>query len=194
VHGTNIFVLDKDSTNSLDTIAITKRAPLHNKATRELHDGYDAFISNIPGVALMVQQADCQAVLLFDPTQKVVANIHCGWKGSINNIIGKTVATMTNRFEVNPSNLLAGVSPSLGPCCAEFINYKTELPSSFWDYQVKPNYFDFWQISKDQLQEAGVQAGNIQISSICTACNSDWFSYRREQETGRFCSVIGLSS
>jgi YfiH family protein len=139
-----------------------------------------------------VQQADCQAVLLFDPVKKVVANIHCGWRGSVDNIIGKVIATMTDSFNVNPANLLAGISPSLGPCCAEFINYRTELPSSFWSYQVKPNYFDFWQISKDQLQGAGVNADKIETSSICTACNNDWFSYRRDKATGRFCSVISI--
>lgn len=193
VHGTEILVLDKDSSKSHEIIATAKKTVLSSKRTHELHDGYDAFISNIPGVALMVQQADCQAVLLFDSRKKVVANIHCGWRGNVNNIIGKTVATMINRFKVKPKNLLAGISPSLGPCCAEFINYKTELPPSFWHYQVKPNHFDFWGISKDQLQDAGIQAGNIEISSICTACNNDWFSYRRDKETGRFGSVIGLS-
>jgi polyphenol oxidase len=185
VHGTEILVLDKDSTSSHE---------IKTAVICEAYDGYDAFICNIPGAALMVQQADCQAVLLFDPRKKVVANIHCGWRGSVSNIIGKTIAKMTDRFKVNPENLLAGVSPSLGPCCAEFINYKTELPQSFRRYQVKPSYFDFWGISKDQLQDAGIQADNIEISSTCTACSSDWFSYRREQETGRFCSVIGLSS
>ena len=183
VHGTEILILDKNTTNLLES-----------SATHEHYDGYDAFISNIPGVALMVQQADCQAVLLFDPIQKVVANIHCGWRGSVDNIIGKVVAAMAATFGVNPENLLAGISPSLGPCCAEFVNYKTELPEAFWPYQVKPNYFDFWTISKNQLQEADVQAGNIEIPSICTACNSDWFSHRRNKETGRFCSVIGLKS
>lgn len=182
VHGTEILVLDKDTTNSHEIIA-----------THEFHDGYDSLISNIPGVALMVQQADCQAVMLVDPQKKVVANVHCGWRCSVDNIIGKTVTKMQHQFGVNPKEILAGISPSLGPCCAEFINFKTELPSPFWDYQIKPNYFDFWQISKDQLQKAGVQDGNIEISSICTACNCDWFSYRREQETGRFCSVIGLT-
>lgn len=192
VHGTEILVLDKDSSNAHKIIATAQRSSLNSNVTNELQDGYDAFISNIPGVALMVQQADCQAIMLFDPIQKVVANIHCGWRGSVDNIIGKVVATMAAQFSVNHKNILAGISPSLGPCCAEFINYKTELPAAFWHYQIKPRHFDFWSISKDQLQEAGVQAGNIEISSICTACNSDWFSYRREKETGRFCSVIGL--
>ena len=192
VHGTEILLLDKDSNHSREIIATAKRSVCDNKAPHELHDGYDSFISNIPGVALMVQQADCQAVLLFDPIQKIVANIHCGWRGSVNNIIGKTVAKMQNHFGVNPKKIVAGISPSLGPCCAEFIHFKSELPPPFWDYQIKPNYFDFWEISKDQLQETGVPADNIEISSICTACNSDWFSYRRDKETGRFCSIIGL--
>jgi len=192
VHETEILVLDKNSATSHENIATTKRTILGSNISNDLHDGYDAFISNIPGVSLMVQQADCQAVLIFDPVQKVVANIHCGWRGSVNNIIGKTIVKMADIFKINPKNLLAGVSPSLGPCCAEFINYKTELPQSFWDYQIKPNYFDFWKISANQLQKAGVQTGNIENSSICTACNNDWFSYRREKETGRFCSVIGI--
>ncbi len=192
VHGTEVLLLDKISANSHETKTTVTRPTHWNAAICEQYDGYDAFISNIPGVALMVQQADCQAVLLFDPVQKIVANIHCGWRGSVNNIIDQTVAKMQKQFGVNPKKILAGISPSLGPCCAEFIHFKSELPPSFWEYQTRPNYFDFWEISKDQLQAAGIDAANIEISSICTACNSDWFSYRRDKETGRFCSVIGL--
>ncbi|MBU0968219.1 MAG: peptidoglycan editing factor PgeF [Proteobacteria bacterium] len=156
--------------------------------------GCDAFITNVAGVALLIQQADCQAIMLFDPQRQVAANIHCGWRGSVNNIIAATIRVMAEEFATDPGHLLAAISPSLGPCCAEFINYEQELPGHFHPFQVKPNYFDFWAISRCQLQETGVKPTNIFTTAICTVCDPNWFSYRREKKTGRFCSVIGVRS
>ena len=56
--------------------------------------GYDALMTNIPGLGLMIQQADCQAIMLYDPEHAAVANIHSGWLGSVANIIGKTVTAI----------------------------------------------------------------------------------------------------
>lgn len=154
--------------------------------------GYDALITNQPGAALLIQLADCQAVMLFDPAQKVVANIHCGWRGNVADIITETIDKMAERFGCRSADLHALISPSLGPCCAEFKNWQQEFPRSFYKYQVSPNYFDLWAVSRDQLCRAGVRPGNIHTCSICTKCNPEWFSYRREQETGRFGALIGL--
>jgi YfiH family protein len=156
--------------------------------------GCDAFITNIAGVGLMIQQADCQAVMLFDPHRQVAANIHCGWRGSVDNIICTTIRVMTKEFATDPSHLLAAISPSLGHCCAEFVHYEQELPGHFHPFQVKSNYFDFTAISRYQLQEAGVKPANISATAICTVCDPNWFSYRRERKTGRFCSVIGIKN
>jgi len=155
-------------------------------------EGFDALVTNVVGVGLLIQQADCQAVLLFDPVQKVIGIVHVGWRGSVAGIISATISTMTTVFATDPADLMAAISPSLGPCCAEFVNFHTELPRSFHGYQVRPNYFDFWAISRDQLCGAGVRPANISIAEICTCCNSDYFSYRRDRQTGRFGSVIGL--
>lgn len=154
--------------------------------------GYDALVTNQPGIGLLIQQADCQAVLLHDPVRNVVAAIHAGWRGSVANTIGKTIRTMTERFGTTPGDLVAGISPSLGPCCAEFVNYRTELPESFHGYQVTPNHFDFWAISRNQLHDSGVRQENIEMARICTKCSPDYFSFRRERVTGRFGSVIML--
>lgn len=154
--------------------------------------GYDGFITNIPEVGLMIQQADCQAVLLYDPVQKAVGIAHAGWRGSVANIVGKTINAMAAEYGTRPSDLQAAISPSLGPCCAEFVNYRLELPAAFHTYQVRENHFDFWAISRDQLCECGVRSENIEAAEICTVCNKEFFSYRRDKETGRFASVIGL--
>ena len=143
-------------------------------------------------LGLMIQQADCQAVFLFDPATKAVGIIHVGWRGSVADIIAETVFVMSRAFAVEPVDISAAVSPSLGPCCAEFINYHTELPAALHAYQVRPNYFDFWAISRDQLCAAGVRPENIQVAGICTCCNRDYFSYRRHKITGRFASVAGI--
>jgi hypothetical protein len=156
--------------------------------------GCDAFITNVAGVGLLIQQADCQAVMLFDPQRLVAANIHSGWRGSVNNIIAATIKVMTEEFATDPAHLLAAISPSLGPCCAEFVHYQQELPGHFHPFQVKPNYFDFRAISRRQLEETGVKPANIAAATICTVCDPNWFSYRREKKTGRFCSVIGVRS
>ena len=78
----------------------------------------DAMISDIDNKMLVIKVADCQSVLIYDPVRKVAANVHSGWRGSIKNVIGCTVSTMKERFNCRPSDLAAGISPSLGPCCA----------------------------------------------------------------------------
>lgn len=161
-------------------------------------DGYDAIISTLPDTGVLIQQADCQAILLWAPDPgPIVAAIHSGWRGSVQNIIGTTIKKMRLHGAVDPATLHAAISPSLGPCCAEFINYKTELPTWMHAYQVRPHYFDFWAISKVQLQQAGVLEKNINVSRICTKCDPHYFSYRRAAHinggiTGRNGSVIGL--
>jgi YfiH family protein len=158
----------------------------------------DALLTDIPGIGLMIQQADCQAVTLFDPVHSAIAAIHCGWKGSVLNILSKTVQKMHTQYNSLPSELHACISPSLGPCCAEFTNHATELPSSFLAFQVKENYFDFWKISEKQLMDSGLIQQNIVISGKCTSCLPDFFSYRRacrkrDGQTGRCATVIALS-
>ena len=160
-------------------------------------EGYDAIISNLPGTAILIQQADCQAILLWEPTARVVAAIHCGWRGSVLGIIGKTIARMQQEYGAAAQRLRAVTSPSLGPCCAEFINFPSELPGWMHAYQVRKNYFDFWAISRQQLQQAGVRTENIDCARSCTSCNQDYFSYRRAVRlangiTGRNGSIIGL--
>lgn len=174
VHGKEVLVVDKE--------------PVQDRE----FEGYDALVTNVSGIGLMIQQADCQAVLLYDPVKRAAANIHSGWRGSVQNIIAETVTVMKSVFGTRPGDVVAAISPSLGPCCSEFLNYKKELPESFHPYQARANHFDFWRISRDQLISAGLDIKNIEISGICTVCNENYFSYRREGVTGRFATVISL--
>ena len=158
----------------------------------------DALITSQSNIGLLIQQADCQAILLYDPVQKVIGAVHCGWRGSVLNIIGKTIVRMHHEYRTNPADLQAAISPSMGPCCAEFINYQRELPQHLHKFQTRPFYFDFWEMSRHQLLVAGVVESNIDMLKICTTCDRRFFSYRRStkkgsQVTGRQGSVILLS-
>ncbi|WP_339137504.1 MAG: peptidoglycan editing factor PgeF [Candidatus Electrothrix sp. GW3-4] len=165
------------------------------------YQGTDALVTRQKGVGLLIQQADCQAVLLYDPLRQVIAAVHNGWRGSVANIIAKTVKTMEENFGTSPEDLRAVISPSLGPCCAEFIHYEQELPPSFQQWRVADNYFNFWKISRWQLVEAGLLEAHIRATEICTMCNKDFFSFRRATKkqgkpgrTGRNGSIIKLLS
>ena len=154
----------------------------------------DGVVTNLSGLALVIQVADCQAVMMADPHKKVIANVHSGWRGSLKNIIGKCVDVMTGKFGCRPENILAGISPSLGPCCAEFIHFRKEIPQNFWQYKHPDrNDFDFWALSCDQLLEKGLRHDHIKNMSLCTRCRPEqFFSFRRAKKNGRFACAIGL--
>ena len=154
----------------------------------------DALVTDLDGKNLVIQVADCQAVLLYEHARRVIANVHCGWRGSVQNIIGQTIEVMKQHFGCRASRIKAGIGPSLGPCCAEFINYRKEIPREFWRYMGLNAHFDFWSLSKDQMIQAGMAEINIEPSAICTRCHTDdFFSYRAARTTGRFAAVIGLT-
>lgn len=179
-----------------DQIRILKPEDFAGKAVaRKVLKAVDALVTNAAGKFLTIQLADCQSIMLYDATRRVVANIHSGWRSSVKNIAGQTVQAMRKHFKCHPADIIAGIGPSLGPCCAEFVNYRREIPEIFWRYKTANDHFDFWAISCDQLTDAGVLRKNIEASNLCTRCNSEiFFSYRAQAQTGRFASVIGLNT
>jgi len=153
----------------------------------------DILITAEPGVGLLIKQADCQPVMFYDPEHRVVAHAHCGWRNQVEGILEKTVGRQALHFHCRPEALQAAIGPGLGPCCAEFRNYQREFPPELWQYQARPNYFDLWQLSLDQLRAAGLKPENIEVARLCTRCRQeDFFSYRRDRITGRQAAVIAL--
>jgi YfiH family protein len=174
VHGSHILVLTDDRARGLKKSASQA----------------DAMVTNLPGVALMVRQADCQAVILMDPDKGVIANVHCGWRGNTANLLGKVIRRMKDIFGCDPAALYAAVGPSLGPCCAEFTTFDSLFPESFRRFMVKTNYLDLWEVSRWQLLQAGLRKDRIEVAGLCTRCRTDLFySYRGEGTTGRFATV-----
>lgn len=152
----------------------------------------DGFITKCSDIALMIRHADCQAALFSDDRAHVIAAIHCGWRGNIGNIYGKTIGIMQKDFDCSIENIKVAISPSLGPDNAEFKTGKALFPLDFQKYQ-KDNHYNLWEISRQQLLNGGILDKNISIAKICShKDSSDWFSYRQDGVTGRNGSFIIL--
>ena len=176
VHGDNVTILRNEDNPDLKTVRDA-----------------DAIITDIADIAIMVKQADCQGVILFDSMKSVVGIIHCGWRGNVINILGTVVDLMKHEFDCRESDISAGIGPSLGPCCGEFKTYREIFPAWFTKYMNKENYFDLWEISIKQLIEVGIYREKIEVAGICTRCNTDiFYSHRAEGTTGRFATVAML--
>lgn len=153
----------------------------------------DALITKLTDVGLMIMHADCQVAVIYDPIHHCVANVHCGWRGNVKNIYQAAIQRMVDVFGSKPADLLVGISPSLGPNHSEFVNYRIEFPEEFWEFQVRPEYFDLWAITETQLKECGILPHHLEMARICTFSNpQDFFSYRRDRVTGNHATLAKL--
>ena len=154
----------------------------------------DAVMTRKPDLGLLIRQADCAAVILYDPEARAVANVHSGWRGIVKNFVGSTVKAMIMEFGCRPERMWAAQGPSLGPCCAEYRDYRELFPEAFERYRCNELHFDFWRAIEDQLADAGIPGEHVSSAGICTRCDtSRFFSYRGEGVTGRFGTVVGIS-
>jgi YfiH family protein len=162
--------------------------------------GYgDALITADRGVFLSMRFADCTPILLHDSIRGAVGLAHAGWRGTIKNVAGATLAAMVNRLGCSPQNITAVVGPAIGPCCYQVGKEVVRAVEAVFDdgqqlfsrRNGRRAYFDLWQANRRQLLAAGV--GQVIVMGLCTACRTDrFFSHRAEQgQTGRFGVVIG---
>ncbi len=151
----------------------------------------DALYTKEKDLALVATHADCQVAIFYDPKNDIVAVAHAGWKGLVQNIYKEVMETLVKNEKANASDICVCISPSIGPCHAEFVNYKTELPKEFWGYKTDNDHFNLFEIAKSQLMDCGIKDKNIEISKTCTFCDAEnYFSYRRDKITGRHATVV----
>ena len=141
----------------------------------------DARITNVPGVALVAFTADCTPVLLHDPVTGAVAAIHAGWRGTAQNIVGKTVKAMADTYGCKPENIRAAIGPNIAQCCFET---DADVPQAMLETYGNPAeahirtagekfYVNLKEINALALRQTGVT--DIQISPLCTVCQSHRF-------------------
>lgn len=179
----------------------------------------DALITRQRGVALAISTADCAPLLFFDPITEAIGVAHAGWRGTARGIAAATVAAMVKQFGSRPADILAGIGPSIGPCCYEVSDDVQQLflgQSAFEELPTEEHYcqlvatsavfetlqlperaslrLNIWETNRQQLLLAGLTPEHIEMSDLCTSCAKDrFFSHRAEQgATGRFPAILAL--
>jgi polyphenol oxidase len=161
----------------------------------------DATITSVPGICLIVMVADCVPVILFDQVKRVSAVIHAGWRGTVKHITSNTIRAMIDHFGCDPVNIIAGIGPSIGPCCYEVgedvRDFVTQSFGTMEGYLIQKDpaskpHFDLWYANHKQLTENGLKPENIETSGLCTLCNAETFFSSRSSGgiTGRFAAGI----
>lgn len=163
----------------------------------EKYNDTDGLITNKQNLILSTTNADCILMLFLDPVTKTIANVHSGWKGTLQRISVKTVGKMIKEFNCNPKDIICCICPSIRKCHFEVsLDVKEMFEKEFVDLQIDKNTdimekqkgqekwnIDTVLITKIILERAGLKTENIIDSGICSVCNSDLVhSYRMEKQ------------
>ncbi len=184
VHGDKIAVINGDVPDS------------------QCYPGYDGIISNRPGLALAVKTADCLPVFLVDAQKRVIGAVHAGWRGTALGITARAVEIFVKKFSSSPTDIMAVLGPSIGPCCYEVdevvFNLMAEVRGNT-DFLSGRDEKGKWMLdlamaNSCQLEDAGLLPGNIVSAGTCTSCNREkFFSHRGEGgNTGRQINFLML--
>lgn len=160
-----------------------------------IYDDTDGLITNTPELAIGIRVADCAAVILADPENRLVGVFHAGWKGAVAGIVPKGVKMMAE-IGADPSQIHCYIS-----ACISLKNFEVgpdvakQFPSQFVDSTTytKP-HVDLKGYVLHQLIQKGIPPENIECSNACTVSDASWYSYRRDGErAGRMIAMIKLN-
>lgn len=177
--------------------------------TREQLDGYDALVTNVPGVCIGARSADCIPVLLYDPVRRASAAIHSGWRGTVTRVCRKAITKMKLEYGSEASDMLAIVGPGICADCFQVgeevaLEFRNELfdLEKIWTFNgprvngdvTTGHHINLPEACRETLIDCGVLADNIQMSNLCTYERTDiLYSARKEgSDCGRNITAIKI--
>lgn len=147
----------------------------------------DALVTNIPNVTLVTLHADCLPLYFYDPIASCIGLAHAGWRGTISNIAKAVIQKMRLIYNTNPKNIIVGIGPGICQNCFE-VNapvantFYENGPNKVYKYIKRNNNkynINLSGVNTAFMLEYGIQKNNINVSNICTKCNSDMFYSHR---------------
>lgn len=191
-HGTKSLVIDKTYLQANDA---ERNAMLQ---------GIDALITREPGCCICISTADCIPILLYDKVHGVVAAVHAGWRGTVNNILGHTLEKMQTLFHTDGKDIIACIGPGISLSAFEVGDevYEAFRQNGFrmdyiaeWKPETHKYHIDLWAANRLQLLDFGVPSAQVETAGICTyARYEDFFSARRLGiKSGRILSGIMIN-
>jgi hypothetical protein len=161
---------------------------------------YDALVTNLPDLALVVSTADCLPLLMHDPVHGAVAAVHAGWRSTAKRIAARALEAMAAAYGTQPEDCRVAIGPGIRGCCYEVGDEVTRamaaaLPT--WEAHAEGTRPGHWRldlagVNRALLERAGVRARGIADVELCTACRTDrFFSHRAERaRTGRMMNLV----
>ena len=188
-----IVKTNQEHTKNVKSIAkkIISEAPDFNL---DEYRNTDGLVTNKSDIILSTTNADCILLLFFDPVKKVIANVHSGWKGTLQRISVEAVKKMVEEYSCNPKDIICCICPSIRKCHFEVDKDVMEMfDKEFKEFKqideiIEQTDENKWNIdtvliNKIILEEAGLIEKNIIDSGICSVCNCDKIhSFRVEKE------------
>lgn len=153
------------------------------KSWREC-DSCDALIADEKNVALGIKVADCLPVTMVDSSHSVIANIHSGWRGAVQQITAATLDALERETAFAAAAARAYLGPSIRVCCFEVgEEVASQFPARFVERSRAKPHVDLAAFTKDVLETRGIQ--HVIDTGLCTRCDGSIFhSFRRDGKTG----------
>jgi len=172
-HGDHIAVVDCDSPKVIDDT--------------------DAMVTDSPGIMLTIRTADCLPVFFCDEVDRCIGLAHCGWRGTQKGLAAKTAVKMNQTWVSEIKNIKAYFGPAIRSCCYEVgEEFKDYFPSELTEREGR-FYLDLPDVNRKRLLELGIEPQHIGDCGVCTCCDQNYFSHRREKgQAGRMISLIYL--
>ncbi len=174
----------------------------HGYGIQEIFAAPEASLENIDSIytrdggrILAVTLGDCLGVLIADPETHCIAAVHAGWRGSRDNILGRTLEKLFHSGHCLPKSTFVALSPCLSTWMLEISeDIAQTLPQPHVQRKENRFYFDLQGCNRSQAGAAGVSVNHITAVEACTRTDAErFFSYRRDgAASGRMAAVIAL--
>ncbi|RJQ47469.1 MAG: peptidoglycan editing factor PgeF [Gaiellales bacterium] len=151
-------------------------------------DPCDGLVTSMERAPLLLLFADCVPVVVTARSggRSLVAVIHAGRAGLVAGVVANGVRRLRETAAAELEKLTAAIGPSIGPCCYEVdAAAASAFAARFGSEAVQGRNLDLRLAARRELERAGVGAGDVHLLDICTACDQDFYSYRRDGVTGR---------
>ncbi len=162
----------------------------------------DASVTTCPERVLAVLTADCLSVVVSDDRGSVLGAAHAGWKGLAAGVLEETLALMLLK-QPTATGWRAWIGPGIG---ATAFQVGADVRDAFSvELALQPDLcvddllvaerwrLDLAGLAQLRLHRMGVK--EVELSHWCTVNNpKQFFSYRRDRQTGRMATVAWMVS
>ena len=191
-------------THTTNIMKVTKEHGGMGIDRERTYSDIDGIVTNEPGLCLVTSYADCVPLYIVDPVKKAIGLSHAGWRGTVNNIAKNTVELMNKEYGCNPGDLKVFIGPSI---CNECYEVSEDVAEEFAKAYGKDVFMkilipkengkfklNLHEANKVNFINEGVKPNNIEITDVCTCCNSEiLFSHRATKgKRGGLCAFLML--